>query len=211
MNGANRRSISIGGGRLKQHWETPLNEPRSARTAIMSKEFDVLVLQGFYYDFKPLNEPDANRDEFNQYADLFANLAQQNNMKVVFYGLWARDTRISPQADNFGPMNQTVYKAAAQRNNAAFAPNGMAYSALYGSYVNNLSESQIEDKLTYDSVHPSVQVAYMAANVVYSTIFGEQSPELSSFNPGNMSSDDAIRARDAAWNAVLDHSYNGNP
>jgi len=45
--------------------------------------------------------------------------------------LWARDSLISPQSDEYGPLIHDLYGGIARRNNIAYTPVGMSYGLLY--------------------------------------------------------------------------------
>jgi len=201
--GMHSRMRSIGGGTLKQHWDAGMVS-NSARGEIINGNYDLVVFQGRY----DILERDENEERFNTYADRFAQLAQQNGAKVLFYGLWARDTQISSNGgDTFGPEAHRIYSSAARRNGAAYAPNGMAYGALYRELSRTMSDNQIEDRYTVDNIHPYVPLAYMAANVVYNTIFAEQAPNLNDYRPPTLNDSDARLMRARAWDAVNEFGF----
>lgn len=193
---------SIGGGTLEQHWElgTGADTPRGL---IDSGEFDLLIMQGRY----DIHESDEKATRFNTYADKFATLAKQNNMNALLFGLWATDYQISPEEDVFGPVAHEVYRAAAERNSISYAPNGMAYTALYGQLANVLTEEKIENAMTADEVHPTAALAYLAANVVYRTLFATQSPALDAYQPPGVSTEIGNLMRTVAQEAVVDHGF----
>lgn len=197
------RMRSIGGGTLKQHWDAGTGN-RTARGELINGHYDLLVIQG-RYDILESNEK-ANR--FTDYAARFTNLAKNQGTKVVFFGLWARDTQISGNGnDTFGPGAHELYRNTAVSSNTFYAPNGLAYRDLYRQLLNTMTEQQIEEQYTVDNIHPYIPLAYMAANVTYSTIFGKQAPPMSSYAPPSLSNSDGERVRSIAWEAVKKYSF----
>ncbi|OED36244.1 hypothetical protein AB833_26770 [Chromatiales bacterium (ex Bugula neritina AB1)] len=193
-----RRIHSIGGGTLEQHWEKGEGEG-TARYDLSSGQFDVLIIQGRF----DILDGEQYKDRFNRYANLFAELASKNGTKVVFYGLWATDAHISSErGDSFGPAAHEIYCQAAARNNATCAPNGIAYKLVYDSLAEVLDDETIEATLTYDSIHPFIPVAYMAASVVYSTLLGKEPLTLEQYHPPGTSEKMGELMRQSAWAAT---------
>ena len=193
---------SIGGGTLEQHWLEG-TEPETPRNLIESGEYDLLILQGRY----DIHRGDQYVERFNTYVDQFSALAKENNMRVLLYGLWATDNWISPEKDIFGPVAHDIYRAAAERNAISYAPNGLAYNSLYGQLANTQSEQEIEATMTQDSVHPSPTLAYLAANVVYYTLFGKESPPTSIYLPPGITYETGEMIRAVAIESVIHHGY----
>ena len=199
---------SIGGGTLKDHWDAGENRDSKGKTTaryeIANGNYDLVILQGRY----DIHENNANKNRFETYADRFADFAKNNNTKVLFYGLWARDQQISSSGgDTFGPIAHRIYRDTAIRNNVSYAPNGMAYGNLYNIFSRNMSDDQVENIFTYDSIHPHMPLAYMAANVVYGTIFGRQAPNLDQYRPPIINNEIGNEMRNIAWKAVREYSY----
>ena len=204
--GVTHRIHSIGGGTLQEHWERGESEG-TPRFDLMHGQFDVMVIQGRY----DILEKTKFNDRFDRYANLFAELAARHNVKVVFYGLWATDTQISSSGgDRFGPAANEIYCKAAVRHQAACAPNGMAYGLVYKTLASVSEDATLEEMLTDDFIHPSPPVAYMAANVVYSTIFAQEPLPLSIYQPPGTSDELGQLMRAAAWSATNAHGISGN-
>ena len=196
--------VSIGGGTLEQHWESG-NTSDTARGYIESGQFDLLIIQGRY----DIHREQSNADRFDTYIDQFSNLAKDNNMKVLLFGLWATDKQISPVQDLFGPVAHDIYRNAAVRNGISYAPNGIAYNAIYSSLANVFSEEEIEDSMTADAIHPNTPLAYLAANVVFYGLFGSQSPTFEDFRPPGISDELGELIRKVAWESAIAHGYDG--
>ncbi len=194
---------SIGGGTLKQHWELG-NGTGTPRGRIESGNYDLIIMQGRY----DIHESEEKKARFDLYVDQFASLARQTNTNVALFGLWSPDDRISPAEDAFGPAAHDIYRNAAQRNSISYAPNGMAYRSLYQQLSNILSERQVEDAMTADEVHPTTALSYLAANVVYYTLFGIDSPTLNVYWPTGVSNEIGIAARSVATQASEQYGFN---
>ena len=198
----NSKLNTIGGGTLEQHWELG-NGPDTARGNIESGEFDLLIMQGRY----DVHEAPEKAERFDAYADLFSNLAKQHNMKTVLFGLWATDSQISPKGDKFGPVAHDIYRSAAERNAISYAPNGMAYNTLYTRLADIISEDEIEDLMTADKIHPNPPLAYLAANVMFYTLFGTHSPTLEKYRPTGLTDDLGVLITNVAQEAVINHGF----
>lgn len=192
---------SIGGATLKQHWDEG-NSTATARGYIESQQFDLLVIQG---KFDILEKQNANR--FHKYADLFSNLAKEHGMTMVIYGLWSTDDWISRDKDVFGPTAHNIYKTAAERNGASYAPNGMAYAQIYNKLSETLTDSEIEETMTADFVHPNIPLAYLVANIVYMTVLGKPPVSFDEYGPPAMDADFANLIRNIAWDATQTYGY----
>lgn len=189
---------SIGGGTLKEHWEQGQGEG-TPRADIASGRYDLLVIQGRY----DIHRSSANRKRFDNYIDLFLNLAASHDVKALVYGLWSTDKWINADTgDTFGPVAHDIYRAAAKRHGASYAPNGMAYTALHSYLSQKMDETLVENYTTDDQIHPSIAMAYMIANVVYSTIFVEPAPLLSRYRPPGLEDEVGAMLRDFASSAV---------
>lgn len=189
---------SIGGGTLKEHWEQGQGE-NTPRADIASGRYDLLVIQGRY----DIHRSSANRKRFDNYIDLFLNLAAAHDMKALVYGLWSTDKWINAETgDTFGPVAHDIYRAAAKRHGASYAPNGMAYTALHSYLSQSMDETVVENYTTDDQIHPSIAMAYMIANVVYSTIFVEPAPLLSRYRPPGLEDEVGAMLRGIATSAV---------
>lgn len=198
------RMRSIGGGTLQEHWELGISEG-TPRHDIANGDYDLLVIQGRY----DILQSRSNKNRFDEYADSFTELALQNNLKVLFYGLWATDSWISlDSGDEFNEEANEIYCNVAIRNSVACAPNGIAHGLLYNALGKTMSETEVEDLLTVDRVHPYPPLAYMAANVVYQVIFGEQAPPQSVYNPPTLEVEFGNLIRDTATQAVDSHALN---
>ena len=83
----------------------------------------------------------------------------------------------------------------------------MAYGELYKEYSKTMNETQVELKLTQDNIHPNWPTSYMAANMVYSTIFAEPAPSPSQYKPTPLSAVDAELIQTITWQALNEYGH----
>ncbi|HKK44707.1 MAG TPA: SGNH/GDSL hydrolase family protein [Balneolaceae bacterium] len=149
--------VGKGGATLKEHWERS-----RAPHEIRSGSWDYVVLQeqsalgsAFTKDGKQyIGRP----DQFFAYARKFVGLIKQNNAKAVFYMTWARKRHPDEQK-----YLSYAYMKIAQGLNSKIAPIGMVWDSLRTNNTVNLYQK-------YGS-HPSVQGSYLAALMLFATIF----------------------------------------
>lgn len=170
--------FSIGGGTLKEHWETG-NGSETARGKIESEAFDLLVIQGRY----DIHREAKFEARFDSYFDKFAELAKRHKVETVLFGLWATDKQISPNNDSFGPKAHEIYQRAALRNTVFYSPTGLGYSTMYEYLSKSFAESQIETFLTDDQIHPSPTLAYLAASMLFTRVVGFSAEGGDQFSP----------------------------
>jgi hypothetical protein len=157
------RMVAPGGKTLKDHWEN-----RQSHDALASEHWDFVVLQdqstlGTSYYFE--GQPRVAGDEiFRPYAERWAAEVEKSGAKLLFYLTWARKRTPDDQA----ALNY-AYAHAALQSHSGVAPVGPAWQ--------HIRQQHPEIDLFYkDGSHPSPAGSYLAACVLYATIF-HRSPQ----------------------------------
>ncbi len=170
----------VGGGTLKAQWDN--TSSTGARARLNAEAYDLVVMNGSH------GEISSSPDEFHTYADLFGNLIDQKGADTVFFGIWAFTFHYVGGTDTFTDRAVTAYEDAAIRNDAAYSPTAPAFHEAREQLYASLGTTAGEARLTDDGGHPSVLGAYIAAGMLYVTVFGEAPP---AWRPPELSTADA--------------------
>jgi len=165
-----------GSSTLQDHWNT-----YGAKAKINEGPWDFVILQE--QSLRPLEEPTL----FYQYGDLLAQEVWRSGGTPVFYMTWARQDNPKSQ----GQFSQ-VYRAEAERTGARLAPVGDARSAVQAANP----EFELYEP---DGSHPSAAGAYLAACVIYATLYGKSPVGL----PGRVIAGDTILVQLADEDAAV--------
>jgi hypothetical protein len=179
----------IGGSTLGEHWQDTTDP--NPREELSKGIYDLAIINGkFRLD-----------PTFDTYADLFATLAKSKGTDVAFFSPWAQDHEISVSKGDTTTEVHDQYQAAAARNDVAYAATAEAYALAHAELSKLAGDDgqSAENKLTYDSVHPAKLGAYLAACVMYATVFGTQPPTTAQYLPAGISVADANLMRQVAW------------
>ena len=153
------KSATIGGARLSHHHIDSLLEP--GRLGI-DEAFDLVILQGG--SAEPLSED--SRAQFRQSAIQMAEKIRATGAEVALYMTHAYvepDRRYAPNLiDTIAP----TYLAAGNALDALVIPVGIAFERAYEQ------RPDIELHKPFDGSHPSVLGTYLAACVVYGSVYG---------------------------------------
>lgn len=166
--------IVAGGASLRTHWNAG-----KATELIKQNEYDFVVLQ------EQSTLPIKNAGRFHENVRLFNDVIVAAGSKVVLYMTWARRKAPETQA------NLTeAYQSIGKDLGALVAPAGVAWEKL-------LAEPDAPILHDKDNSHPSLAGSYLAACVLYATVFAE-SPvgiELEI----KLSPEEQLRLQKAAW------------
>lgn len=152
-----------GGWTLKMHWEDG-----AALKALQQDKWDYVVLQE--QSLLPINDPET----MHNYARLFDAEIKKSGAKTIFYLTWARQDHPEMQ----GKLND-AYMSIARELGALVAPVGMAWQNAFKE--NSKTVFHIEDKS-----HPNAAGSYIAACVLYATIYGKSPESLSGHITGKV-------------------------
>lgn len=145
--------VSRGGATLQRHWEEG-----GALKVLQQGKWDYVILQE--QSTLPITDPAT----MHKYARMFDAEIQKAGAKTIFYLTWARQNQMENQAK----LNDTYFTIAKELH-ALVAPVGIAWAKAFKE----------DPKLTFhteDGSHPNAAGSYMAACVLYATIF-KKSPE----------------------------------
>ena len=150
------RMIAPGGATLSNHWNNP-----ATRGAVRDEHWDFVVLQ----EQSTLGAAQPTTDQFFMpFAKKWADEIHRVGAEPVFYMTWSRERLPQQQA-----FISDAYLRAAKETKSSVAPVGMAWERVRRIYSSiELYES--------DGSHPSPAGSYLAACVIYATLF-HQSPE----------------------------------
>lgn len=165
------KSITKGGERLRGHLKS-----EKVRRALIEEHWDFVVLQEQSSD--PARQSEtviANIYPAAHELDSLIHLGSPD-AKTVFYMTWGHKYGSTHKIDNY-PLAytyegmqeriKTTYLEMTYRNNAICAPVGMAWQ--------RVREERADYQLyTQDLSHPSPLGSYLAANVIYTTLFPAQ-------------------------------------
>ncbi|MEM7503838.1 MAG: DUF4886 domain-containing protein [Pseudomonadota bacterium] len=153
------KSATIGGARLSHHHIDSLLEP--GRLGI-DEAFDLVILQGG--SAEPLSED--SRAQFRESAVQMAKKIRATGAEVALYMTHAYvepDRRYAPNLiDTIAPTYLSVGNAL----DALVIPVGIAFERAYEQ------RPEIELHKPFDGSHPSILGTYLAACVVYGSVYG---------------------------------------
>ncbi len=201
------KKVVLGATTLKQLWDEG-----QVQADLATGTYDVMILNG---KNTPLSTTEGV-EEFDTYAELFIDLAAANGTETVLFGLWAGDWEIDVTGgDSFAATAHTLYRDAALNHGAAYAPTGVAWadahaelSALYGNGDNGQTA---EDLLTRDAIHSAETGAYLAANVLFETVFDTPPPSPPDDLPNVLTLGNASLMQNIAGDAVADYAVKLEP
>jgi len=153
------KSATIGGARLSHHHIDTLLEP--GRLGI-DEPFDLVVLQGGSAEV--LTE--ENRAQFRESAIEMSEKIRATGAEVALYMTHAYvkpDERYEPNLIN---KIRPTYVSVGNELDALVIPVGLAFERAYEQ------KPDIELHKTFDGTHPSLLGTYLAACVVYQSIYG---------------------------------------
>jgi len=173
-------SKSIAGATLAIHYNLP-----ETHDVIRDGSYDVVILQG---DIPELTE--KNIDPFLKYSRLFDQEIKATGAKTMFFMTWPYERL------NWITLDEivTAHKDISAELNSLVAPVGIAFQ--------QASEEQPElAVLIDDKEHESIYGIYLAACVIYSTLFGESSEGLT-FVPPEISAEESMILQKIAWETI---------
>jgi hypothetical protein len=180
------RMVVEGGATLQQHWEKgdALKAIREGGwTWVVLQEQSTLGPSPIVDGVIQVNDP----ENFTAYARRFDAEIRKAGAKTVLFLTWARRD---------APANQAklteAYSRAAQEVGAMLAPVGPAWQ-------NALHDSRLPLLHQPDGSHPTAAGTYLAACVVYATLFG-RTPE--GLPPVNVDPEQARLLQRVAWSSV---------
>ncbi len=197
-----------GGLTLQQHSKLP-----ATLSKIDEGNWDVVVVQGQSQEAAMAEQFANMRADFQAGAAALCSRikAKSPNVRIVFYETWARhaDYWLAPKADKAVGNNPTDMQArirkwyrqvaqSAQNQNAIVAPVGDAWELNYKS----ATPLRLHGK---DNSHPAFGGSYLAALVIYATIY--QPPTLAIPYRGALNESEALRLQTFALEALKTHAY----
>ena len=164
---AEAECIAVGGYALESHW----NDGKALRR-IQETKWDLVVLQ------EQSQIPVMNQKQFYDYARKFDEEIRRSGAKTILLMTWER-----PDSKQYGVTTESLaaaYTDLGKQLGAKVAPAGMAFARAL--------RQRPELALYRPDGHPTVEGTYLAACVLYQTIF-EQSPVGNSYSDASLPDD----------------------
>ncbi|MEQ9723070.1 SGNH/GDSL hydrolase family protein [Yersinia alsatica] len=182
------RGITISSGQLG--WHIPnLNFQNSLQ------KWDVVVLQG--NSMEPISAKADSRQYFTDSATAMADTAHKAGSKVVYFMTWANKDK-QEQTDKLAK----AYIDIASKTGGYVAPIGLAFSRAIKAHPEI-------DLYHSDGNHPSLAGTYLAAAVLFATIY-DQSPVGGALPvDGDMTEQTARALQQVAWDTVTEFRQQG--
>lgn len=180
------QSYTPGGTSFMQH-----STNTTLSSLINSEDWDYVVLQE--QSQKPSFPPSQVESEVYPYAANLCEAIRANNgcTKPVFFMTWGRENGDQANCASYPPLctyegmqNRLAesYTEMAQNNFAMLAPVGLSWANVRENHPNI-------DLYISDESHPSFAGSYLAANVIYQSLFGEAPNQV--YYPNQISNIDA--------------------
>jgi hypothetical protein len=183
------KSSTIGGASL---WHQPIKHLLKAQKIGVKKPFQLVILQGG--SAEPLTK--KRREKFIATAKEYAYLARKQGAEVAFYMVHA----YVPPHKNVDPQNidmiASTYQKIGEDNQALVIPVGLAFEKAYQL------RPDIKLHKSFDGSHPSLLGTYLAACVVYLSIYGGSIDTLTYDYFGEIAAQDAAFLRGVAADTV---------
>jgi hypothetical protein len=194
-------SSTRGGVPLEGLWKFTLATER-----IENGDYDVVVLQEDIQLSTSYKES-KSVDSFHEYARKYDTKIKESGAKTVLYMAWPVDD---------GLVNPITYEELVQAHREVAAEIGADVAPVALAMQRSMAERPELDVIGRDNTHPSIYGTYLAANVIYATIFGESPegltylPQVKTYFLSNGRSTKGINEEDAAflqriaWETVQD-------
>jgi hypothetical protein len=176
------------GSRLVDHWVSDATRKPSAREEIPSGRWDVVVLEEEVQE-----QPPSQRAEFVEYARKFDAAIRQSGSATVLYMAYGPRGAGAPIVDDIA----TAYTGLGAELGAPVAPAALTYQR---------SLKERPELNLYDDIdHGNSYGNYLAACVLYATIFDRSPVGLSDRMGGMVSDADAAYLQKVAWDTVQEY------
>jgi len=153
--------------------------------AIRDGAYDVVILQG---DIPELTEQSIR--PFLEYARLFDQEIKDAGAKTMFFMTWPYERLSWITLEEIVEAHSDI----STELNASVAPVGLAFQRA-------LAKRPSLDMLIGDKEHESIHGTYLAASVIYSSLFGE-SPVGLPYAPTEVSTEESAFLQGIAWETV---------
>ena len=185
------KSSTIGGSRLIHH---NLDYLLNSKNIGINGKFELVILQGGSQE--PLSK--KSRDLFAKQAKVMINNARDNGGEVALYMTHAyakSHPAYDPQMIN---KIGDLYLNVANDNKVLVIPVGLAFERAYSK------STDIKLHKEFDGTHPSLLGTYLAANVVFYSIFGSSPAGLKYNYYGAISDEDRLFLQNIAIETVTE-------
>jgi len=156
------------------------------------KPFDVVILQGNSSE----QMTKEKREAFLKTVKEYDALIRATGAKTVLFMTWAYTPKNPEYNPNMTEMNREGYTEAGNAINALVIPVGIAFEEAYKR------RPGIKLQKEYDGSHPDVYGSYLAACVVYTSLYGKSPVGLTYDDYGTVDKETAHFLQTVAWDTV---------
>ena len=190
---SNVKSSTIGGSRLKNH---NLDYLLTAKAISSLEKFDLVILQGGSGE----SQSEEERNAFSEKAKEHINKIKSTGSEAALYMIHAY---VKPHK-NYDPNQirviEKMYVETGERNNALVIPVGLAFENAY--------KKRPDIKLhKMDGTHPDLLGTYLAACVVYASIYKDNPIGVAYDYFGSINSKDKLFLQEVAQETVQAFFY----
>ena len=189
--GLQYKSATIGGAAL---WHHGINNLLAPGKLGIDEPFDLVIFQGGSAEVLS----DKRRNVFNKTASFYAQKARETGAEVAFYMTHAY---VPPHKRAKADLIDTISSAyidVGDKNDALVIPVGLAFDRAYKA------RPGIQLHKSFDGSHPSMLGTYLAACVVYLSIYGGSIDNLTYTYFGEVDESDAKFLRRIATETAAD-------
>jgi hypothetical protein len=185
------KSATIGGAAL---WHHAINNLLAPAKLGVDKPFDLVIFQGGSAEVLS----DKRREIFYKTAKFYTEKARETGAEVAFYMTHAY---VPPHKRAKAGLIDTIsrsYISVGEKNDALVIPVGFAFDRAYKA------RPDIQLHKSFDGSHPSMLGTYLAACVVYLSVYGGSIDHLTYTYYGEVDEADAKFLRQIATETVSD-------
>lgn len=193
--GVNITSVLSGGYTLTSFANPNDAKGQEVKAAFESKKFDFVIIQ------EQSQRPVLDPAKFFEGARSIVKMVRENGAIPIFYSTWGRREGEASLKHHLWTNESMTwdlaasYSAIAKELDAEVGYVGLGFYDVYTSSVDI-------DLYDADGSHPSVEGSYLAAYILYSTVFMANPNELS--YDGILTNEDAALLKAAAYRAVYE-------
>jgi hypothetical protein len=189
--GLQYKSATIGGAAL---WHHAINNLLAPGKIGVDKPFDLVIFQGGSAEVLS----DKRREIFYKTAKFYTEKARETGAEVAFYMTHAYVPPHNRAKPNMIDTISRSYIEVGDKNNALVIPVGLAFDRAYKA------RPDIQLHKSFDGSHPSMLGTYLAACVVYLSVYGGSIDGLTYTYFGEVDEADAQFLQQTATETVSD-------
>ena len=185
---SNVKSATIGGSRLKHHNLDHLLTPKAIS---LVEKFDLVILQGGSGESQSKEE----RKLFFEKANEYINKIKSNGSEAALYMIHAYVEPHKNYDPNLIRVIEKMYVEAGKKNSTLVIPVGLAFENAY----NKDPDIKLHKE---DGTHPNLLGTYLAACVVYASVYKDNPIGISYDYFGSINKEDKLFLQEIAYQTV---------